>query len=138
MLRLKVVEYFDSVINQIDLFTETKILQKDTKISEEWLNKRRDRQIEAVKQIEQACLTQLAEVKKENEREWKEKVFVEYCFVVEYRRLLFLATSKRYVDSNEIEFVTNRLRWDVLSENEITNFFVKEGKVAVRRNLSRK
>ena len=106
MSRLAIAENFDSVINQIDLFTETKIQETAQRqgLDEEWWNRRRDEQLKVIGEIQQACLAQAS-------RRCKEDMFVEYCFTVEYAEMLYLVRAKSHVESSEIEMISNRLRW---------------------------
>lgn len=114
-------EYFDSVVNQIDVFVETKIQTRET--PEEWWNKRRDEQIEAIRQIEQACLGQVSRLERIDETDWKERVFVEYCFTVEYADMIFVARANRYVQPDEIDLLKMRLKWIELTDKQMMRYF---------------
>ena len=52
--RLEIVKYFDSIINDLDIFTETKIAGDNG--LEKVLNERRDEQIKYIRRVEQAAM----------------------------------------------------------------------------------
>lgn len=124
-LRLQVTEYFDSVVNQIDVFVETKIQRGEA--PEEWWNKRREEQIQAIKQIEHSCLAQAPETV--DETDGRERLFSEYCFTIEYADMLFLIRAKRYVESEEIDLLKKRLKWIELSEQQMIKYFTQNQNV---------
>ena len=109
MLRLRVAEYFDSVVNEIDLYTETKIQSIKTQTEEDWWNKRRQEQIDEVRRIERACLDHVNTLKVEEKEiesgEWMKRVFVEYCFTVNFDGLVYLVKANRYVEPKEKRFL---------------------------------
>lgn len=122
MLRRTVFEYFDSIVSEIDLFTEIKI-QEDVRNSEECWNKRREQQIEAVRQIEKTCLRHVDVIKTaDKELILPTAVFVEYCFTVEYGGMLFVVKSNRFVDTDEIELFKVMLVWDSWSSQMKMNY----------------
>lgn len=127
--RLEIAEYFDSVVNEIDLFTEKKLQHDETGTPEDWWNTRRESQIEEVRRIERACLSRLNKIKSNQEEIRTKKAFVEYCFTVEFGDLLFLAKANRYVDPKEIGLFKF-----FISSNE-ANLLVDKQKVILRNYL---
>ena len=105
MLRLQIVEHFDEVINEVDLFTEKKIQSRKYQSEEDWWNKRRQDQIDEIRQIERACLNNAETLSvKEGEMEtgeWMKRALVEDCFTIDHRGLLFLAKANRFVEPKE-------------------------------------
>lgn len=128
MLRLKLTEYFDSVVNEIDLFTETRI-QQDHRL-EKWWNDRREEQIEAIRRIERTCLAR----DKRDQGNVESQGFVEYCFTFIYADMLFLAQANRYVTSQEQELLEAQLNWQNLSQyDQISKFVTNWNKERVNR-----
>ena len=64
--RLIITDHFDALINQIDIQTET-LLEKEGLFMRNVLNKRRERQIEAIKEIKEINLNRLPQIIDENE-----------------------------------------------------------------------
>ena len=64
--RLIITDHFDALINQIDIQTET-LLEKEGLFMRNVLNERRERQIEAIKEIEEINLKRLPQIIDENE-----------------------------------------------------------------------
>lgn len=115
MFRLRIADYFDSVVNKVDLFTEKKI-QKEEAPNEDWWNTRRQEQIDTIREIERVCLIHLKSVDlNEIERdEWMPRVFVEYCFTTEYDGLLFVVKADRYVEPRERQLLEIQLAHEYL------------------------
>lgn len=126
-LRLQIVDYFDSLVNEIDLFTETRILEGKT--PEEWLNTRREEQIQAIRQIEKASLTRLDSIETKDDKDWKKQVYVKYCFTIEYGGVMYLSVASRYVGLEQIELLKTRLSRGALCYPYLEEFFTVFPKV---------
>lgn len=105
MLRLRVVELFDSMRQELDYFTETKISENFE--HESFWNERRAKQIEAVSQIEQTALSEISSKRKiesEEEENVEElsQVLNDFCFTFVYADMIFVATVDKYVDDKQI------------------------------------
>ena len=64
--RLIITDHFDALINQIDIKTET-LLENEGLFMRNVLNEMRERQIEAIKEIEEINLNRLPQIIDENE-----------------------------------------------------------------------
>lgn len=122
MLKKHIVEYFDSVVREIDFFTELKI-QQDVSLEEVW-NKRRDVQIKTVQQLQTASLTKADKFDDESQLE---KALDEFCFTVEFNSLLFVIKVNRYVGPNEINLFKSLLEWKKLTAQQRINL-ITDGK----------
>lgn len=118
MEKLKIAEYFDSIVNKIDIFTETKILLNQA--LNDFYNDRRQKQIELVREIEKKNLLRNDRVKKKINNAGEERDTVEggFCFVVEFADMLFLAITNRHVSQEEQDLLRLMLRWPNLSYRE--------------------
>ena len=64
--RLIIIDHFDALVNQIDIKTET-LLESESFLKQHGLNELRERQIEKIKEIEEANLNRLPQIIDENE-----------------------------------------------------------------------
>lgn len=131
MDRLRITEYFDSVINEIDLFTERKC-QQDQRW-EKFGNDRREEQIKVVKEMERKRL----ELANGGEKTEEESVRVKggFCFGLEFSGLWFLVITNRQVSQEEKELFKVLIEWPGLSYIERLRALTKSNKdLNVRRN----
>lgn len=137
MLKVRITEYFESIVNQIDIFTEIKIQQDELAACR--LNERRDEQIRFIKAIESASLVRVAKLNigpENNESDLISKVLEETCFVVEFAGLLFLASVDRFVDSDEIDVFKKLIMWSDMSDAERWSFLTKKQNVSFNVSFS--
>lgn len=125
MLRLKVAEYFDSVVSCVDLFTESKLQENVSEEEERMLNERRSHQIESIKQLEAACYLQINNTQNKIDEDLS-AVFVQYCFTHEYAGLLYLIKTKRYINMDEKRLIQNILNWDKLSWQDQLSTYIRD------------
>ena len=86
-VRLRIVDYFESLVNQIDLKAETLIIDLRYEKEESLINEKRKQFIDEIKQIEDFNLRNLNNLNVENlsllsEEEANDKVFAKFCFIV--------------------------------------------------------
>lgn len=132
MDKLRITDYFDSVINQIDIFTETEI--KEESSMEKPFNERRQIQIEAIKAIEQKNLMRVESLaskirKGDDESIPCDEALKDYCFVVEFGKILFLATAGRQISNEEQTLLQTLLRWPYSSHREILEQLTDESNI---------
>lgn len=125
-LRLRISEYFDTVVNQIDLFTETKITH-DNRL-EQSLNERREQQLQIVRNVERVTLARVDRLDlNDNEQNILERSFAsEFCFTVELAEFLFLVKVNRYLSPNEIDVFKTFLKWKHMSDQERHSFLTNQ------------
>lgn len=104
--RLRIVDYFDSLINKIDAFTEAKIntavdAQSNSLI--ERLDSNRIRQIECIQDAQKLNLTRLDSIYPKSEIITDCELFHEFCFVVEKWQFLYLIKLNRFLTEQEID-----------------------------------
>lgn len=138
MLRLRVVEFFDSIRREVDYFTETKIIE-DTEHEGFW-NERREKQIEGLKQIEQAALCNVSSKRKLEEDEDNEEseklsqALSDFCFTFEYAGIMFVARVDKYVDDKEIATFKKFLKIESMN-NKKREAFLIDGKKAFKKHV---
>ena len=135
MIRVKIAEYFESLRNELDLFSEIKI-SEDVEYDTFW-NERRDKQIDAINKIEQVALVKAnslasKEMKQDEESEMMRQAMSEFCFLIKYSGLLFVATVDRYVEQKEIQTFQNILKADLTSDIEKRLLIDQEKKLEIR------
>lgn len=116
-------DYFDTVRNELDLFTETKISQKVEQ--ESFWNERREKQIEVIRKIELAGQIKTGKLK---DSPWSQ-VLSEFCFLLEYGGLMFVATVNKYVDEKEIKILRKLVEIDYWKHKAMADLFVDNKKV---------
>lgn len=121
MFRLKIVEHFESMRNELDLFTETKI-RENVDLESFW-NKRREEQIEALNQREQSALTESVKEVKQDE-ECNMSLYSKFCFLFENDGLMFVATVDKFVEAKEIELFKKFLKIGSMSSFKRSNFLL--------------
>ena len=113
-LRLKVVDYYSSLFNKLDLEAETRIIQDMSK--EEVINNLSEKFIDKIKQIEKINLTNLEKLyemaENMHEERLNELVYEnEFCFLVERKGITligyFLFVSPNYVNANKRSIIQN-------------------------------
>lgn len=124
ILRLRIVEFFDSLRNELDLFTETKIAE-NAELESFW-NKRRQQQIDAIGHIEQAKLANSNNLlnKECQESEMMSQVMSHgFCFLLEYGGMSFVARVDRYVEQTEIEILRKIIESQRLNSHQRIQLF---------------
>lgn len=101
MPRLKIVKYFDTLRNELDLFTETKI--NENADHENFWNRRREKQIEAIEQMERDILAKTNKILNMEGSNMMMSPVREFCFLLEYTGMIFVAKLDRYVAQEEID-----------------------------------
>jgi hypothetical protein len=102
--RLKITDYFDSVINEIDLFTETLLKANfDDETEANILNETRNELLNQVKEIEKVNLNHLNENRDALLDDQTENVFVEFCFVLQFDQYdIRLIITDKFLPPNEV------------------------------------
>ena len=127
MLKLKVSDYFSSVISQIDLKVE-KIFCANKNINEQQyinLNKEREALIEQIRLCEslviqrsEKALPDTAEIDRLDEPEQNRLIYVKFCFLIAQNELLLQHRGSAFAYNFGYLFVTDRF----VSEKEISLF----------------
>ncbi len=81
-LRLRIVDYFDKLINEIDLKTEKLLCQAKESEDEKKLNERRKAFIDEIKRIESVNLQRLEQYRDFASAENDESLFDSFCFII--------------------------------------------------------
>ena len=125
MQRLRVANYFDDVVAEVDLFTETE-LQKlvgkdedgevDSAEVNRW-NRRREEQIEAIRRCEQACYLHLSKSKIDDDDN-DASIFVEYCFTLDHFGMLYVIKTDQYVSPDEKCLLHKVIKLSGMSESD--------------------
>jgi hypothetical protein len=115
--RLSIVEYFDSVINEIDLFTEKEAHK--SKLDRNELNKNREVLIKQVKECEKASLSNLAQQNKLNPN-------FSFCFVLNHGNNLRLVVTDTFLSQPNIDIFKSLAltgRYATSNQTELARIF---------------
>lgn len=129
MSRLEIVKYFDSIINDLDILTETRIARDQS--LEDVLNKRREEQIKFIKRVEQVSLTRIDCVNDPAET----AVLEEFCFIVKHAELIFVVQVNRFVSLDEINSFSKFLTWNELNQQDKLDLLTKQNGLTKVSNL---
>lgn len=107
--KLAISSYFDSVISQIDYYTEKTIAHcdyRDNELLVACVNQRREKQIKLVKEMEQKNLANVDTVDLKTDYEESQlmkKLFKEFCFTSEFYGWLFVIVTDSYRSDNQLK-----------------------------------
>lgn len=110
MEKLRITQYFDSIINEIDILTETKIQQNQA--FEEFYNERRQKQIDILKEFEQENLLRVENTLNTGKKsEESNNADGRFWSVIEFADTWFLVRSNKNITPEEKELFRVLLRW---------------------------
>lgn len=131
--RLRIATYYEEIVREIDECTE-KLIIGEGREAEEFLNKKRQEQIECVMRIQRLNLSRVDTINWKSEKEDEEMdreeinklLYQPFCFTFKYRNCLLLIETQRYYNESDISLFKKVCAPDV-QEGQIFGFYFGAG-----------
>lgn len=114
MLRLGLVDYFDSIIREIDFYNESRAHKNEAEAKK--FNERRDEQISFLRSSQAAYLLKIdslnLESKLDESQDILRLVLDQTFFTFKYKEFMFVIQLNRYLDPRSLRWFKSVLRWN--------------------------